>query len=114
MKLNDRLNSMRENIFALKSVGALGSESSIPDSYRTEVWTIHDIAKHMHMTVDSVRKIVKRPGFPSSIGNQSRDRRWLACHVKEYFQKASKSQYKEVSKLQIEPKYEPLSIVFKN
>jgi hypothetical protein len=105
---------MRENIFALKSVRALGSEYSTSDSYGTDVWTIHDIAEHMHTTVDAVRKIVKRPGFPSSIGNQYRDRRWLACDVKVYFQQVSKNQYQEASRIQIESNYEPLSIVFNN
>ena len=114
MKFHARLNNMRENIFALKSVKALGVESSGSNSYDSEVWTIQDIAEHMHMTVDAVRKIVKRAGFPSSIGNQYRDRRWLASDVRAYFQEASKTQFKELSKLQIEPSYEPLSIVFRN
>ena len=114
MKLWGRINYMRENIFALKSVKGLGLESSSSSSYVSEVWTIQDIAKHMHMTVDAVRKIVRRDGFPSSIGNQYRDRRWLARDVKAYFQEVSKTQFKETSKLRIEPNYEPLSIVFKN
>lgn len=68
----------------------------------------------MHTSVDAVRKIVRRDRFPSSIGNQFRDRRWLALDVKAYFQEVSKTQFKETSKLRIEPNYEPLSIVFKN
>ena len=114
MKFGCIINYMRENIYALKSLRVMGTEGSSSNSYASEVWTIQDISTHMHMTVASVRKIVKRVGFPSSIGNQHRDRRWLACDVKAYFQEASKIQYRENSKLQIEPNYEPLSIIFNN
>jgi hypothetical protein len=105
---------MRENILALKSTKGLGLEGSSSSRYVSEVWTIQDIAEHMHMTVDAVRKIVRRDGFPSSIGNQYRDRRWLARDVRAYFQEASRTQFKDTSKLQIESNYEPLSIVFTN
>ena len=114
MKFGCIINYMRENIYALKSLRVMGTEGSNSNGYASEVWTIQDISTHMRMTVDSVRKIVKRDGFPSSIGNQHRDRRWLACDVKAYFQEASRIRYKENSKLQIEPNYEPLSIVFNN
>ena len=92
----------------------MGTEGSSSNSYATEVWTMQDISAHMLMPVSSVRNIDKRVGFPSSIGNQHRDLRWLACDVKAYFQEASKTQYRENSKLQIEPNYEPLSIIFNN
>ena len=112
MKFACTLTYMRDNIYQLKSVRVQGPTAPIFQPFQGEVWTIEDIAMHMRIPKASVYEIVNREGFPSSLGNKHRNRRWLAKDVKEYFEFVSKNPYQTRALIQIESAYEPSTIIF--
>ena len=114
MKFGCILNNMRENIYQLKSVPVQSHLASGFQPFQGEVWKIEDIALHMRISKNSVYEIVNREGFPSTLGNKYRNRRWLARDVKEYFENLSKNPYQSRPSIQIEATYEPSTIVFNN
>jgi hypothetical protein len=103
---------MRENIYQLRSVPVQGATAPVFQPYLGEVWTIEDIAMHMRIPKTSVYEIVNREGFPSSLGNKHRNRRWLAKDVKAYFEFISKNPYQARASIHIESTYEPSTIIF--
>lgn len=84
------------------------------EAYAGDVWTIEDIALHMRISKNAAYEIVNREGFPSTLGNKYRNRRWLARDAKEYFENISKNPYQSRPSIQIEATYEPSTIVFNN
>ena len=82
--------------------------------YRLEIWDLQDIANHVHMPINSVRRLVGRDGFPNPIGNVARNRRWISRDVKAHFEEVSKTPKYLIPRISIDSTYQPQSIVFKN
>jgi predicted DNA-binding transcriptional regulator AlpA len=53
------------------------------------VWSLHDICTYLKISRSTALAIVNEPGFPRSIANARRNRRWLAQDVMRYFQQRS-------------------------
>jgi len=102
---------MRNNVFTLPASKSIEPEPYLPS---LEVWSIDDIASYVRMSPNTVYQIVNRAGFPASIGNPKRNRRWLAQDVKAYFQTYSKNPNSSVKSSWVDLGYEPSTIVFKD
>lgn len=113
MKFRGRLNNVRENIYQLKSVKAQKQVAPGLEAYSGDIWKLIDIAAHMRTTELSASRMVTQPGFPRPLGNQFRNRRWLASDVREFFEKLSKTPITSRPVMQIETNYEPSTITFK-
>jgi hypothetical protein len=102
---------MKNNVFLFPASKIIGPEPFLPSS---EVWSIGEIASYIRMSPNAVYHIVNRAGFPSSIGNPKRNRRWLAQDVKAYFETYSRNPDSTVRSSWVDLGHEPSTIVFKD
>jgi predicted DNA-binding transcriptional regulator AlpA len=105
---------MSQNVFQLRSLGDYLPVAPEPRVFKSEIWTIEDVATYARMSKGGTYGLVNRPGFPSPLGNSHRNRRWLARDVKAYFENVSKQPNQSKSYLPVDFSFEPSTIVFSN
>jgi len=105
---------MSENVFHLRSLGDYLPATPEPRVFKSEIWTIEDVATYTRMSKGGIYGLVNRPGFPSPLGNSHRNRRWLARDVKAHFENISKQSHQSKTSLPVDFSFEPSTIVFRN
>ena len=78
------------------------------------VWTIDEICQEYRLGRAVAYSVVNRAGFPNPLGNQHRNRSWLAEDVKTYFREISTTPRSGLLLSKIDIQNQPSSIRLKD